>query len=114
MNKADRNALIAFPVIVLLGLLMALAGSQGGTTYRGMPVFALAVGSAFLIQWLAFIPAYLWQTEKFFDLTGSLTYLLIILMALFLSGNTDTRSILLSALVSIWAIRLGTFLFSRI
>ena len=41
----------------------------------GLPVFGIVVGLAFLIQWLAFIPAYAFQTEKFFDFTGSLTTL---------------------------------------
>jgi hypothetical protein len=27
----------------------------------------------FAIQWLAFIPAYFFQTERFYDLVGSLT-----------------------------------------
>ena len=114
MKSTDRNALIAFPVLILIGFLFALAGSQGGTSVFGVPLFALSVGLAFLIQWLVFIPAYLLQTEKFFDLTGSLTYISVITMALVFSIGADGRSILLWALVVIWAIRLGTFLFRRI
>ena len=114
MKKADRNALIAFPVLVLIGFLVALAGSQGGASVFGIPLFGLLVGLAFLIQWLAFIPAYLLQTEKFFDLTGSITYISVILIAAFFSSGVDGRSILLSTLVVIWAARLGTFLFSRV
>jgi steroid 5-alpha reductase family enzyme len=114
MKKTDRNALIAFPIVILIGLLVALAGSQGGATVAGIPIFAMAVGLAFLIQWLVFIPAYLLQTEKFFDLTGSITYISIILFTVFFSTGVDVRSILLSFLVMIWAIRLGTFLFRRI
>ena len=67
-----------------------------------------------MIQWLVFIPAYLLQTEKYFDLTGSLTYISITLLAVFLSPVVDGRSLLLLALVVIWAARLGTFLFRRI
>jgi steroid 5-alpha reductase family enzyme len=114
MKTTDRNALIAFPILVLIGLLVALAGSQGGTMFAGLPLFALAVGLAFIIQWLAFIPAYGWQTEKFFDLTGSLTYISVSTLALIFSPNADGRALLLWALVVIWAIRLGTFLFGRI
>jgi steroid 5-alpha reductase family enzyme len=114
MKTTDRNALIAFPILILIGFLVALAGSQGGASIAGVPLFALSVGLAFLIQWLAFIPAYLLQTEKFFDLTGSLTYISVILIAVFFSTGVDFRSILLAALVVIWAIRLGTFLFGRI
>jgi len=114
MKTTDRNALIVFPILILIGFLVALAGSQGGSRIAGIPVFALLVGLAFLIQWLAFIPAYWRQTEKFFDLTGSLTYITLSTLALFLSAGVDGRATLVWALVVIWAARLGTFLFSRI
>ena len=114
MKSTDRNSLITFPILILIGLLVALAGSQGGSRIAGFPVFALLVGLAFLIQWLVFIPAYWRQTEKFFDLTGSLTYISVSTLALFLSAGVDGRAILVWALVVIWAARLGTFLFGRI
>ena len=114
MKTTDRNSLILFPILVLIGVLVALAGSQGGAAIAGMPVFALVVGLAFLIQWLVFIPSFRMQTEKFFDLTGSLTYISLTLMAALLSANLDIRSLLLAALVIAWALRLGTFLFRRV
>jgi steroid 5-alpha reductase family enzyme len=114
MKTTDRNSLIAFPILILIGVLVALAGSQGGVLIFGVPLFALSVGLVFLIQWLAFIPAYFLQTEKFFDLTGSITYISVITIVVIFSKGADGRSILLSALVVIWAIRLGTFLFGRI
>lgn len=114
MKTTDRNALIAFPILILIGILVALAGSQGGASIVGIPLFALSVGLAFLIQWLVFIPAYLMQTEKFFDLTGGITYISVVIIAVLFSTNVDVRSILLSVLVMIWAIRLGSFLFGRI
>ena len=114
MKKTDRNALVAFVILILIGLVVAWAGSQGGSSFIGIPLFALSVGLAFLIQWLVFIPAFLLQTERFFDLTGSITYVSVTTIALFFSPGVDARSILLWALVVIWAIRLGTFLFRRI
>ena len=114
MKKTDRNTLIAFPVVILIGLGIAWAGSQGGASVAGIPIFALSVGLAFAIQWLAFIPAYLLQNESFFDLTGSITYISVTTIAVLLSPVADGRSILLLALVVIWATRLGTFLFRRI
>ncbi len=114
MRENDRNAFFVFPVLTIIGLLVAVAGSQGGSAIEGIPVFALSVGLAFLIQWLAFIPAYRLQTERFFDLTGSITYISVISIAALLSAGLDARSILLWALVVIWAARLGTFLFRRI
>jgi len=114
MNESERNSLIAFPAIVLVGLGIALAGSQGGTKVFGIPVFAFSVALAFVIQWLVFIPAYLQQNEGFFDLTGSITYITVAILAVLLSSQTDGRSLLLLAMVMVWATRLGAFLFRRI
>jgi len=114
MERSDRNALLAFPVVVLVGAGIALAGSQGGAEVGGVPVFALAVALAFVIQWLAFVPAFLLQDESFYDLTGSLTYVSVTGLAVALADDVDARSILLLALVVVWAARLGTYLFRRI
>ncbi len=76
-----------------------------------------AIMLAFLIQWIAYIPAYIFQTEKFYDLTGSLTYLTVIWFVFFSSNNLsglNIQNLIVVTLISIWAIRLGTFLFSRI
>jgi steroid 5-alpha reductase family enzyme len=114
MKTTDRSSFIAFPLLVLVGFLFALAGSQGGTSVAGVPLFALCVGLIFLIQWIAFIPAYRFQTEKFFDLTGALTYISIVIIALALANAPDARTVLLATLVVVWAARLGTFLFGRV
>jgi steroid 5-alpha reductase family enzyme len=58
--------------------------------------------------------AYLLQTERFYDLTGSLTYITVTLLGVLLSPLRDMRSYLLLGLVVIWAARLGTFLVRRI
>lgn len=114
MDKTDRNALIVFPVVVVLGVLFALAGSQGGSSLDGMPLFALLVALIFLVQWVAFVPAFLRQTERFFDLTGGLTYITVVTLGILLAASVDGRAILLWAMVVTWAARLGTFLFRRI
>jgi len=114
MKKEDRNALIGISIAILAGCGMAAAGSQHSGVILGVPLFAFSVILAFLIQWLAFIPAYLLQTEKFFDLTGSLTYIIVTVFAVLNSPTPDGRSFLLLILVVIWASRLGIFLFRRI
>lgn len=114
MNESERKALAVIPVVVLLGAGLAWAGSQDGATAGGIPVFALAVAAAFIIQWLAFIPAYLRQTERFYDLTGSLTYIAVTLLLVLLTPGIDARGFLLALLVLVWAARLGSFLFRRI
>ncbi len=114
MTKAERAALVALPVAVAVAAGVAVAGSQGGSTVGGFPVFALCVALAFVIQWVAFVPAYLLQTERFFDLTGSLTYIVVTVAAVVLSAGADDRSALLLVMVLIWALRLGSYLFLRI
>ena len=76
-----------------------------------------AVLIAFLIQWVLFIPAYIFQTEKFYDLSGSLTYISIVSFCFYNnyeSGNINLGNIIISTLIIMWAIRLGSFLFIRI
>jgi steroid 5-alpha reductase family enzyme len=84
----------------------------------GIELVFNAVFLAFAIQWIAFIPAYIFQTEKFYDLTGSLTYLSVIWYSLVLSSdqftNINGANIAIVLLISLWAIRLGSFLFMRI
>ena len=84
----------------------------------GIELVFNAVFLAFAIQWIAFIPAYIFQTEKFYDLTGSLTYLLVIWYSLTLSSdqftNLNGANIAIVLLISLWAVRLGSFLFMRI
>ena len=68
----------------------------------------------FSIQWISFIPAYIFQTEKFFDLTGSITYLTTVLAALYITDSGKIADYVIVSCVVIWAIRLGSFLFMRI
>jgi steroid 5-alpha reductase family enzyme len=114
MSENARRALIAIPVALALGAGMAFAGGRGGTMAFGISLFALLVGLAFIVQWLAFVPAFLGRTERFFDLMGSVTYILVTLAAALLAPRIDASSILLSAVIVIWAARLGFFLFRRI
>jgi len=73
-----------------------------------------AVLIAFVIQWVLFIPAYLMQTEKFYDLSGSLTYISIISYVFYKSSEFNLGNLILSLFIIIWAVRLGSFLFFRI
>jgi steroid 5-alpha reductase family enzyme len=115
MNEKDIKSLVVILLILIIATCLVLTGSQGGVTvFSGIPLFALGVAITFFIQWMAFIPAYIKKTEKFFDLTGSLTYITVIALSVLLSPEIDIRSILLMVLVMIWAIRLGAFLFRRI
>lgn len=71
------------------------------------------------VQWIVFIHAAGFfgneRTEKYYDLTGSLTFLSTLALSLFfIRQNINVRQIILSTFVAIWSARLGLFLFTRI
>jgi steroid 5-alpha reductase family enzyme len=98
---------------LVIALAVALAGSRGGIVIGGQPLFIGCAVFAFSIQWVAFIPAFIYQTETYFDLFGSLTYISLAVLALFLSAM-EPGTIAIAVMVVLWAGRLGSFLFSRI
>ncbi len=100
--------------ILAAGTAIAWAGSQGSVLAWGVPLFALCGALSFAVNWAAFVPAYVLQTEHYFDLMGSVTHCTLMLSGLALGGAADARSALLAALVVAWALRLGSFLFTRI
>ena len=78
-----------------------------------IPVLQNVILYIFLIQWVLFIPAYLFKTEKFYDLAGSSTYIFAVSYILYDSSQNLTNLILGTAII-VWAVRLGSFLFFRI
>ena len=83
----------------------------------GIELVKNAVLLAFIIQWVLFIPAYLLQTEKFFDISGSITYISVVSYCFFNfydPENLNIGNVILSIIIIIWALRLGSFLFIRI
>jgi len=71
------------------------------------------------IQWVACTAhAYPWQTERYYDFMGAVTYTTLTLFTLGLTvvkyTKVAARQIIASVLVLVWAFRLGSFLYSRI
>jgi len=114
MNEEAKRAWFALPIIILVGAGLALAGSQGSATTGRFPLYALGIILAFVIQWIVFIPSFINKTEHFYDLTGSIAYITITVVALLLSPELDARALMIGVMVIIWAARLGTFLFRRV
>ncbi|RDW88651.1 hypothetical protein BP6252_00683 [Coleophoma cylindrospora] len=104
-----------------------------------------SVGAAFAIQAGVAIPSILAESERFYDLSGSLTYLSVTALSLYLPtlraraaaaavgatkpawpsllaaftgtggpNGLNWRQVVLSAAVSVWATRLGSYLFQRV
>ncbi len=114
---AERSAaenIIPIIIAVVVGAAIAWAGSDGGIRVGSIPVFALCAFLAFAINWLAFVPAALTQTEHYYDLVGGISYVTVTVVAVVLSGPLDLRATLVAGMVLIWSIRLSGFLFIRI
>ena len=117
MSKTQTSLVLFF--VVLIALLFAWAGGQYGPQFNigeftAVPLLVIAVLIVFLIQWLAFIPAYIKKTEHFYDLVGGVSYLVFVGGMFLATYQFDMRSLLLTVLVSIWALRLSLFLFKRV
>lgn len=108
------RSIIGIAVAVTLSLLIAIAGSNNSTLYDGMPIFMLCASVGFVLHWLGFIPAYLFQTEHYFDLIGSISYVATVALAFALAPSFDTRELVVATLICVWAVRLGSFLFIRV
>ena len=109
------SVIIAF----FIGALIAIGGSQNGAQYHGYPILFICLMISFVLHWIAFIPAYLARTEKFYDIAGTVAYLSVLATASYLTmissnNNLQLRSIIAIILVLIWALRLGLFLFVRV
>ena len=75
---------------------------------------------SYIVHWIFFIHAYIFQTEHYFDATGSFTYIslsiILILNSVFNSGFEDLNpyTYLIGIMVILWSLRLGMFLFKRV
>ena len=81
-----------------------------------LPYGLLNVAAAdFGLQFLAWTFAAYFQTEKFYDFTGSVTYWMCILLSIrqSVSQELSVRQLVNAALVLVWSARLGTFLLYR-
>jgi len=103
-------------ILLAVGLPLGIAtlANPTGLALEGWPaITALALG-VFVIQWLAFIPARLFKTERFYDLTGSITYIAVTLAAISAATAPSGAQWLIAIMIFLWAGRLGIFLFRRI
>ena len=114
MTPRNRNSLLGIVAGVVIGALVILAGSDGSSMVGSIAVFAVCGLLAYAINWVVFVPSNLAKTEHYFDLTGSATYISVTALALLLSDDLDTRAVIVGAMVMLWAVRLGSFLFRRV
>lgn len=108
--------LVVIISLIIVSLIVSAVGGKSVNIYGYSAVIycaAIAIG----LQWLAWLPASLRQTERFYDITGGLTYLAIIAFSLWAGSQAEPpspRELIISVLVAIWSLRLSSFLYLRI
>ena len=115
--KESIKRLIAITTVLFLSLLLnkatTLEQQARVMTDLGLQILVII----FAIQFVGFFISFFLKTEHFYDLTGGITYITVVLFALYqqhLNEVLNLRSIILASLILIWAARLSSFLFLRI
>lgn len=85
-----------------------------GNSQSTMHPLVQAAAYDFAIQWILWIFASAFKTEKFYDLAGSATYVFLAWRTLFSTKSFHLRQMIQTGCVTTWGLRLGSYLFSRI
>ena len=113
MSRQIKN-IIAITVFLICISLINVAGQNIEIEIRGMNAFTFILIIAVLLQVIFFIPSFLLKTEKYFDIVGSLTYIITISIAYFSVENKTMIDSIIYFYVMVWALRLGIYLFRRV
>ena len=113
MRKEIRSTIISIVFLFSIYLLSFLGSNIDIEIYSFNSFDFLLLLSVF-IQILFFIPSYLLKTERLYDLVGSSTYIVVTTIAYLSVPNKSVTDTILFLFISIWGIRLGTYLFRRI
>ena len=73
----------------------------------GLPLMAAMALGVFIVQWIGLIHARLFETEHYFDLVGSLTYITVTILAVQQAADFGLRQQLIAGAVIVWAARLA-------
>ena len=113
MKQLQAILLVIFVSLIMFGIAYSVDGQS--IRFANVPLVIASAGLCLGINLFVFIPATIAKTEKYFDLTGSITYLLVMGMALYAIGDAiSLRVVFLAVMVCIWALRLGSYLMRRI
>ena len=108
----------AIALCILLAYLVAIAASVDGVFLSGIPIILLCAIVSFVTHWMIAVPSLITSSEKYFDFTGMVATLLVVLTAMFAllssGAQVSIRSVFVASFVSVWTLRLGIFLYKRI
>ena len=114
-NTKDIAAIF---LCVLTAYFVATSATVPGAMLYGIPVVLFCAGVSFIVHWIVAIPSLVTSSEKYFDFTGMIATLLLVATSIFAllsqGEQVSMRSTIVAIFVSIWTLRLGTFLYIRI
>jgi len=117
-TKTDlKRTTIVVVTVTLIVSLISISVDVNSVNIFGYSALIICAISTIGIQLMAWIPASILKTEKFYDMTGGFTYIAIVLLSLWAGSQSEApsvRELIVSILVVIWAIRLSSFLYLRI
>ena len=110
------TTIVVTSVFIIIFLIVSAVGNNSVILNQYSAVLycaAICIG----LQWVAWIPASIMKTERFYDLTGGLTYLTVVGFSLWAGSQSEPpsmRELIVSLLVVLWSLRLSSFLYRRI
>lgn len=120
MDSTRQDLRLTTIVVTSVSIIVFLMVSAVGNNSVILNEYSAVLYSAVIcigIQWVVWIPASIGQTERFYDLTGGLTYLTVVGFSLWAGSQSEPpslRELIVSLLVVIWSLRLSSFLYLRI
>ena len=117
-NRQDlRLTTIVVATTFIIVFLMVSAVGKKSVILNGYSAVLYCAVICIGMQWVAWIPASIGKTERYYDLTGGLTYLTVVGFSLWAGAQSEppsSRELIVSLLVIIWSLRLSSFLYFRI
>ena len=114
--KIIIQRIIAIATVVFLSVGLNYATTLDIVSTKAADVGYHVLLIIYAIQLVVFLISYALKTEHYYDLTGGITYISVMVYALYQNQlqSLDYRSIVLGSLILLWAIRLSSFLFMRV
>jgi steroid 5-alpha reductase family enzyme len=114
--KIIIQRIIAIATVVFLSVGLNYATTLDIVSTKAADVGYHVLLIIYAIQLVVFLISYALKTEHYYDLTGGITYISVMVYALYQNPlqSLDYRSIVLGSLILLWAIRLSSFLFMRV
>ena len=110
------TTIVVTSVFMIIFLVVSAVG-KNSVILNGYPAVLYCAVICVGMQWVAWIPASIGKTERFYDLTGGLTYITLVGFSLWAGSQSEpvsSRELIISLLVVIWSLRLSSFLYLRI